>query len=193
MGYKDDVKINPADIPFELMRQPQLVIQWGDKAADARAEKERLREMVFLVKAEAKQIFEQEQAHIELDIRRRPASDFQLDKMTDKVVLALVKDSDAFKQATEDYIERIKEVIDNYANAVQERTALKTAMEAFRDKRYSLEGLIKLQLAGLYGEVHVDAETANTTVRQGIEESRRQLQNNNRTINNRRSKNAKKS
>lgn len=191
MGYKEDIVIDETDLVNELIKQPQLVVQYGDSFAERRAEKERLREMMTLVRAEAKQQLEQDRALIELVIRRARPEDYNVEKLTESVVQALINETDEFELARQKYSATIKEVIDNYADAVREHTSYKTAMEAFRDRRYGLEGMIKLFLTGHYGEVRVeDAGTANEQIKQTIAKGRKSLQTN-RKISSRRKPNAK--
>lgn len=174
LNYERDSHIDPMDLERELVRQPQFVIQYGDVYAEKRAEKERIRELMLLVKQEAKAVLDRARADIELEIRRTPSSQlsgrYGVEKLTEAVVQALVNTSDRYIQAMEQYSNMIKEVVAEYEEAIKQNTAYKMAMEAFRDRRSSLEGLIKLRLAGFYGEVRVGStvEGADDFSRQSI-------------------------
>ncbi|RLC88853.1 MAG: hypothetical protein DRJ03_01035 [Chloroflexi bacterium] len=193
MSYEEDVRIDENSLDEELMRQPQLVVQYGNIAAEKRSEKERLRELVSLVRAEAKQQLEKERALVELTIRRSGPEQYGVEKLTEAVVQALVNEQDRYHDALEEYSDAIKTAIYDYSEAVKQHTAYKSAMEAFRDRRYALESLIKLQLSGFYGEVRVSGgdaterrEFTREAVRKTIKKDKR------KTIKRRTSKNAKK-
>jgi uncharacterized protein (DUF3084 family) len=109
MNIEKEVKLDQFKLDVEASKNPSYLAYYGEEAADARAERDKL-------SLDSKRI----RAERELYYRRNPPDDI---KVTEGVIASLVE-TDAQVQALED----------KYLKAKEETAQLEAALDAFRDK-----------------------------------------------------------
>lgn len=123
------VSINPHRLDEEWRSHPDRMQKVGDLLADATDRVDRMKSALELAEAE-----------VELRVRKKPGA-FGLEKATDASVKAVVACSD-----------EVKEVTHRLNRAKHKAALLKSLYLARQDVRPSLENLVKLYLAGYFGD-----------------------------------------
>jgi hypothetical protein len=120
-NYENDMYIDETALDVEFLEQPSLVVKYSRLLAEARQERDLLKEALDLKKAE-----------INLDIRDDPGK-YNLEKITVDAVEACILMED-------DYITAQKE----YNNARFEVDLLQGVLNALEHRKSALENLVRL-------------------------------------------------
>ncbi|KYK24169.1 hypothetical protein AYK24_06575 [Thermoplasmatales archaeon SG8-52-4] len=136
IGYRA-VRIDKFALDTELLEQPQLFMEWANKAAEATTEKERIRDKLELLRAE-----------VDLEVRKNPDEyDIPDGKATEGAIkLAVTKDA------------RVLRLTRLYRNACHDERILKNAQIAFNHRKKMLEKLVDLNLQLHFIEPRIDVE-----------------------------------
>lgn len=121
MNYEADMRIDEDALELELLEQPSLVAKYSRLLAEAKRDRDLLRENLDLVKAE-----------INLDIRDNPTK-YKLEKLTVDSVNACILMEDDFKKAQKDLNDSSFEV-----------NVLTGVISAIDHRKSALENLVKL-------------------------------------------------
>ena len=116
MSYNKDLEINKHKLDEELIRQPQLYMEWAIKAVDATVEKEQLKNKLEIVKAIA-----------DKEIRQDPQK-FGIEKITESVIKSAI----ALHPEVEKYNKK-------YLDSLKNEKVLNEAKIAFHQRRKMLE------------------------------------------------------
>jgi hypothetical protein len=138
MEYKKDLEINKNALDNEWLSQPNLFFKYAKESAKADADAKRAKENLEVVDAE-----------LYLSIKRK--ADSTGDKTTEAGIKSQILNSDEHKKASDDL-----------NNALEESKLLSLAVEAMNQRKYALENLVRLHLAGYYSSPS-DIEGDGTT------------------------------
>jgi len=119
--YQSDLHIDPDSLDLEWLRQPQIFMEYAEKASNARADLDRAKENLDVVKAE-----------LDRDIRRNPGV-FNLEKITEPVVASTIILQREYSEAMEGFV-----------NSKHECDMLMNAVKAFDQRKVALENLVRL-------------------------------------------------
>ena len=123
LDFEQDVQIDPDALDVEWLEQPHLTMKYNVALSEARAEADRAKEQLGVVKAE-----------IDRDIRENPVEyTGENKKPTESAIEQLVIESGRVREAEAEYIYR-KEVVG----------LLKGIVDAIDSKKTALENLVKL-------------------------------------------------
>jgi phage baseplate assembly protein W len=162
--YKRDLEIDEHDLVNELAGQALLYMKYGEKAAELRAKRVRLQEKLSLIKTEAKKTLDAHKAEIETTIRTTDPANFDLDRMTEGAVQAILNTDEHYKEAQVEYGDTVEQAVDEYANMILEHSIMESAVEACAHRKSMLESMVKLYLGGYFGEPRVDSEEVTPQV-----------------------------
>jgi len=141
--YLKQLKINRYKLDRELVRQPQLYMEWALKAADAAKET-----------AEAKHEYEVIKAEIEKKIRLRPHKYKLDDKPTEGAIKAALVTSSKVKDSYAKYVE-----------AQYNERILNDAKTAFVQRRKMLENLTQLNIQLHFADVTIPKAAIDESAR----------------------------
>ena len=137
-SYKDDVSIDSDALDVEILRQPQLFVQYAERCAKAEYILDKRRDKLELIKAK-----------LDLEIRKSP-DNFIEDSEEDNTKTTKKKET---KKLTEAQIlsiivsnEEYREALDKYNSAKYIVKRLVVAVKAFEQKKASLENLVEYLL-----------------------------------------------
>ena len=137
MGYYEDLKIDRYNLEKELVRQPQLFMEWALKAAIASVDREDAKNRVELIRAE-----------IDKKIRSNPEEyGISESKSTDR----------AIKLAVENH-RRVKKFYKKYLKKLRDEKILNEAKTAFNHRKKMLESLVSLNIQLHFSEPKVPVE-----------------------------------
>lgn len=121
MNYENDITIDESSLDVEWLEQPQLMIRYAIKAAEARLERDLAKERLDVVKAE-----------LDKEIRMNPEK-FEIAKVTETAIQAAILTNSRYKEASEQYIQ-----------LRYEAEVLQSAVNAIEHRKSALENLVKL-------------------------------------------------
>lgn len=128
MSYEKDLAIDKNHLDDECLEQPAKYLYWAEKLVDAEDEKEKLKRKKDVVYAEA-----EERVRIEADLNG--------DKITEaKVKAKVILDSEVEQIETE------------YTAACKKAKLMSVAVEAFHQRKKSIEQLVQLYGLGYYSQ-----------------------------------------
>jgi len=134
MSYRRDLKIDRYNLDDELVRQPQLYMDWALKAAEASVEKTEAKDRLDIVKAD-----------LDGKIRSDPDSyDIPEGKASEGAIKAVI--------AKHSKVKRYNRI---YYKALKNEKFLNKAEIAFRDRRKMLEALVSLNIQLHFAEPRV--------------------------------------
>lgn len=157
MGTRYDKKlfIDKYNLDEELVRQPQLYLDWALKSVEALKEKDNAKKDLDLVKAEAEE-----------SIRKNPKKYGIVTK--DKVTETMIKTAIVLHF-------KVKKYNLLYLNAIDNARVLEKIEKSFSDRKKSLEGLVQMDLRLHFSEpktpaVHKDRIEKDTkrAIRSGL-------------------------
>lgn len=128
MNYIKEIIINEHQLDKEWTKQAQNFLTISKEAAEADSEAKRSKENLEVVKAE-----------LYISIRKKMEEEGE--KVTEAILDSKIKIHSDYKDAMSLYL--------NEQHAAQ---ILKSAVQAFDQKKSALENLVKLKLAGYYSE-----------------------------------------
>lgn len=121
MNYESDIKIEEGCLDVEWIGQAELMLKYGKHAAEMKRNLDRAKEKLELTKSE-----------LDRAIRTSP-EDFDLEKVTDKAIDALIPTLTEYKEASKEYL-----------NAKFESDVAFAAVKAFEQRKDALENLVRL-------------------------------------------------
>ena len=137
MGYYEELKIDRYNLEWELVRQPQLFMEWALKAAVASVEREDAKNRVELIRAE-----------VDKKIRSHPEEyGISENKSIDR----------AIKLAVENH-RRVKKFYKKYLGKLKNEKILIEAKTAFNHRKKMLEALVSLNIQLHFSEPKVPIE-----------------------------------
>ncbi|MBN1181515.1 MAG: hypothetical protein JXB49_04450, partial [Bacteroidales bacterium] len=119
MNYESDIKIEEGCLDVEWIGQAELMLKYGKHAAEMKRNLDRAKEKLELTKSE-----------LDRAIRTSP-EDFDLEKVTDKAIDALIPTLTEYKEASKEYL-----------NAKFESDVAFAAVKAFEQRKDALENLV---------------------------------------------------
>ena len=135
-SYKDDLKIDTLALDEELKWQPTLYMKWADLFAESSYRLDRQKEKVEITFAQCYEIVSiSPEAY---DIRR----------ITEASLKSAIVQMPVYRAELKK-LHRLK----------KETSVLSSAKDAMRQKKESLEGLIKLHISGYFAEPSLDPES----------------------------------
>lgn len=134
MSFKDDVRINPTDLPSEWLKHPVIYLEYAGQLLDAQLKRDKLKDDL-------------EQLHAEIDADVRARATAQGTKLTETAIKKQVT-------ADEDYI-ALKQSLTEVDHEVD---VLQYGLRALDQKRVSLEYLSKYELSGWHSEPKIPEE-----------------------------------
>ena len=129
MNFKENLEIDAFNLDSEWLNQPCRFFDVSEQLADAKKE-------LDLVKLS----LEVTEAELYKDVKENP-DNYGLDKVTEKAIDACVKDSNKYKDAVKEVIDK-KHEVDIFSSAVT----------AFEHRKKALENLVYLQTQQYYAE-----------------------------------------
>lgn len=145
MSYKEDIEINKHALDEEWLRQPSKYRKWSKRLAKAKEKRTQAKKNILLVRAK-----------VSLEIRKNPTA-YGIDKLTDKVVEALVSSD--------------KRVIKAEAEETKysyEADVMQSAVTALDHRKRALEDLVRLHLAGYFSQPHIDSASEETIDKRAV-------------------------
>lgn len=135
--YKKALKINKYDLINELVRQPQLYMEWVEHSTDAAIERDRLKSKLDIVKAE-----------IEKEIRDDP-EEFDLGESPKEgaIKAAIIRHR------------KVKRAERELREAQRNATILSKAETAFQQRKSMLSALVQLDIRLHFADPKVPRET----------------------------------
>ena len=121
MDYEKDISIDETALDVEWLDQPRLMLKYAQHAARCKAELDRAKEALEVVKAE-----------LDRAIRQDPAK-YEVKKVTESAIQSAILVQPQYQQASKDYADSKYE----YEMAV-------AAVRAIDQKKTALENLVKL-------------------------------------------------
>lgn len=128
MNYEKEIIINEHSLDKEWTKQSQNFMAISKEAAESDTEAKRAKEILEVIKAE-----------LYLSIRKNMEEEGE--KVTEAILEAKIKIHPEYKTAINLYLDNL------HASQI-----LKSAVQAFDQKKSALENLVKLKLAGYYSE-----------------------------------------
>lgn len=136
--YDRELSIDKYNLDEELIRQPQLYLDWALKSVEASKEKDSARKDLDLVKAEAEE-----------SIRKNPKKHGIIAK--DKITETMIKTAIVLHP-------KVKKYNLLYLNAIDNERVLAKVEKAFADRKKSLEGLVQLDTRLHFSEPRTPVE-----------------------------------
>ena len=121
MNYEADIKIEEGCLDVEWIGQAELMLKYGKHAAEMKRNLDRAKEKLELTKSE-----------LDRAVRTSP-EDFDLEKVTDKAIDALIPTLQEYKEASKEYL-----------NAKFESDVAFAAVKSFEQRKDALENLVRL-------------------------------------------------
>jgi len=121
LNYAEELRIDPNLLDVECLRQPELFMEWAERATEAHADIER-----------AKLRMDVKKATIDKEVREDPGK-FGLSKVTEAAVQSAVLSSEEYREKNLDYIK-----------AMSNAKLLDYAVRAFDQRKSMLNNLITL-------------------------------------------------
>lgn len=162
INYRADLKIDRYNLEEELIRQPQLYMQWAIKSANATIEKEEAKNKLEVVKAD-----------IDKEIRSDPERyGFPDGKATEAGVKLQIAKHKRVKRYTKLYLE-----------ALRDEKILAEAKTAFHHRKKMLESLVSLNVQLHFAEPRVPLTKQDTAFRSRSDDIRGGLKRRKRRLN----------
>ena len=166
--YSEDEMLDKYSLDEEFEKMVTLYKYWGDKYAEARANRVRTDEILKLEKSDAKAELEEEIAKIDLDIRTN-FEEYDFDKKpTENAIRATIFGTKRYLKAKEKFNQKVREAIDKMAEAVREKESYYAAREGMKIKSQSLSELRKLVLANYYSRKPIEIESKGKKQRKSL-------------------------
>jgi len=121
MNYEQDIRIDEQALDVEWLEQPSLMLKYARHAAHCRMALDQAKENLELVKAQ-----------LDNEIRKNP-SDFDIEKITEAVMMNTILNQAPYQEASEEYIK-----------AKFEADIAQGAVRAFDARKDALENLVRL-------------------------------------------------
>jgi len=121
MAYENDTRIDQQGLDVEWLRQPKLMMKYGQIAAKSKLEMDHAKEDLEVTKAQ-----------LDRDIRQFP-DNYGLTKLTEGTILATILIQTEYKDAMETYL-----------NLKYENDMAMAAVRAVDQKKTALENLVRL-------------------------------------------------
>lgn len=128
--YQADLQINEYALEIECADQPQKFMRWAERFAQALFERDK-----------AKQDLKVKIAEINLQVRNAEPENYGLSKWTENAIQSVLDKHPDILIAENRYIE-----------AVRDAELLRSAKDAFQDRKYQLINLVSLRNAQYYGD-----------------------------------------
>ena len=128
--YQRDLAINEYALEIECADQPQLFMKWAERFAQAIFERDKAKQNLRVVTAE-----------INLQIRNKEPEIYGLPKWTENAVQSVLDKHPDILAAEDAYLLKIKEV-----------ELLRSAKDAFQDRKFQLINLVSLRNAMYYSD-----------------------------------------
>jgi len=138
MNYEKDVEIDETSLDVECLEQAVLMMKYCRNSAKCEKERDLSKEALGLVKAE-----------LDKKIRTSPEK-FKLEKVTEGAIAAIILQSDEYKEANEDYLEKCFEF--NVASG---------AVKAVDQRKKMLELLVQLHGQSYFAGPRVPRDLSN--------------------------------
>ena len=132
--YKEDLEIDKYSLDDELQKQAMLFAEWAEKEVDAQFERDKAKERLEVVKAEA-------------DRSIRAAAEKRNAKITESAIQNMVILHEGVREANSEHLDSVK-------NA----KVMAVAREAFEHKKRALEKMVDLFLSNYWAEPRIKAE-----------------------------------
>ncbi len=121
LNYEEDIEFDPDCLDVEWLEQPRLMLRYGQHSANVNQAMDIIKEKREVVRCE-----------LDKKIRINP-DEYEVTKITDKVVECVIKIQPEYQDANDKYIE-----------AKHEADLAKTAVQAFDQRKSALENLVRL-------------------------------------------------
>lgn len=152
-NFLKDLDIDKYNLDEELIRHPQLYVEWALKAAEASEDKDQAKKDLELVKAE-----------VESRIRKNPKKFGIADKATETAIRTAV----TLHLKTRRYD-------DIYLKAIHNERVLSKIEKSFSHRKSSLEGLVQLDLRLHFVEPKIPKQYKENKERQNLHTRRANL------------------
>lgn len=136
MDFKNDIKIDKYHLDFEWERQADLYIKWAERTTKAINKRDIIKSRLDVIRAE-----------IDESVRRNPRRYDLRPKPTNPEVEAAILRHPKYKKQQRLLHQANKEV-----------RVFEAIKDALHHKRYALENLVRLHLAGYFGEPRMPKE-----------------------------------
>ena len=128
--YQSDLMINEYALEIECADQPQKFMRWAERFAQALFERDKAKQDLKVVIAETN-----------LGVRNQEPENYGLSKWTENAIQSVLDKHPDILAAENRYIE-----------AVRDAELLRSAKDAFQDRKYQLINLVSLRNAQYYGD-----------------------------------------
>ena len=150
MDYENDIVISCEELDVEWLAQPRLMMEYTQHAAEMRRDMDKAKEKVDVVRAELDQ-----------RIRQDP-DEYDIDKITNPVVEAVIINQQEYKDATKEYLD-----------TKYEHDVAQGVVRAFDQRKTALENLVKLHGQQYFAGPKVPRDLSEEVVKNKAAKKRR--------------------